>query len=339
MYRAAIVGCGRIASEFDADPKRKGSIASHAGAYNSLSSVVLNAAADVDQKKLKQFGEKWGVDKLYSDYRELLEKESIDILSICTWSSTHREICERAVESGVKAIFCEKPITESLRAADEMVAICKNKGVLLAIDHSRRWDEMHQQIKDYIQSGKLGKIQKVSAYYTGGIANTGTHLLDILRFFFGDVAWVWSNFAGQEQETDPSIDAYLYFKQGFGATLQGLEVKNYLIFEIDIFGEKGRIRIKNSGFNTLFWEVIDHSKFSGYKCLGSMGNEMFGSGLQNCMIRAIENIINSLKTGDEPKSTGNDGRAALELICAIHESKGNKIFLPLNNRDILIKSK
>lgn len=342
MYKAAIIGCGRIASDFDNDSKRQSSIATHAGAYSFLPGIELSAAADIDPEKLKKFGLKWNVNKLYSSYQELLKKEAVDILSICTWSSTHLDIAKIAVEAGVKAIFCEKPITEKLIEADEMIDICNKKKVVLAIDHSRRWDMLHQQVRDYINKGKLGKIQQVSAYYTAGIANTGTHLLDLLRFLFGDVEWLWSNFEDKENVVDPSVDAYLYFKQGFGATIHGLNVKNYLIFEIDIYGTNGRLRIENSGFSAAIWDVIDHPKFSGYRCL-SEKRMLFDNGLQNTMVRAIEDITNCLKNGQKPMSTGEDGRAALELICAIHESgnrlNGAKIYLPLKNRTVQIQSK
>ncbi len=342
-YRAAIVGCGRIASGFDNDPKRKDSIATHAGAYKFCQDTELVAAADIDSAKLKEFGEKWDVNNLYSNVDEMLEKENIDILSICTWSPTHNEICKKAVKNNVKAIFCEKPIADTLKAADEMIDLCHKNNVLLAVNHGRRWDNLHQQIKEYIASGSLGKIQQVNTYYTAGIANTGTHRLDLLRFLFGDVSWVWSNFEGKENEIDPTVDAYLYFKDGFGATMHALSKESYMISEVDIYGTKGRIRIENSGYKAVQWKVVDHPKFSGYKLLEPNG-DIFGQGMKDVMVRAIEDIVGCLKgTNKAPKSTGEDGRGALELICAIHESgknkKGAKVKLPLKNRTMVISSK
>jgi len=341
-YRAAIVGCGRIASDFDSDPKRKDSIATHAGAYKNNKDIELVAASDIDQKKLKIFGEKWLVSNLYSDFNKMFDEQSIDILSICTWSSSHLEVCKKAVSAKVKAIFCEKPITESLKDADEMVSLCKDNGVVLAVNHSRRWDKMHQDIKKYIDEGKLGEIQTVSAFYTAGIINTGTHLLDILRYFFGDVAWIRSDFAGKTSEADPSIDAYLYFKKGFGVALHGLNVKDYLIFEIDIYGSKGRIRIENSGYSASIWDVIEHPKFTGYKCLGER-KQFSADGLNNTMVNSVADLLGCIKSRGIPRSTGQDGTSALELICAIHESgkikSGEKVLLPLKNREVVINSK
>jgi len=342
MFKAAIVGCGRIASLFDDDPKRKVSVATHAGAYKSNTRIELVAAADIDPLRLKNFGERWGLTSLYADYVEMLERQKIDILSVCTWNSTHYAICKNACLHGVKAIFCEKPITDRLADADKMVELCREKKVILAVNHLRRWDKLHQQIKQYIAEGKLGKIQGASAYYTAGIANTGTHLLDILRLLFGEVEWLSANFKNDFDAPDPCPDVYLYFKQGFGVTLQGMDVGSYLILEIDIFGTKGRLRIKDSGFSACLWEVVDHPEFSGYKGLGQE-RQAFGAGLKDTMANAVNDIIGCINTATLPMSSGEDGRAALELICAIHasgkEQKGGKVFLPLKNRDMLIGSK
>lgn len=341
MFKAAIVGCGRIASDFDNDSKRKDSIATHAGAYKFCPETELLAAADIEAEQLRKFGKKWNIKNLYSDYGEMLKKEKIDILSICTPSSVRLDICKKAVEAGVKAIFCEKPMAETLAEADEMIRLCGYK-VILAVNHLRRWDRLHQDIQKYIEDGKLGNIQHVDTYYTSGIANTGVHRLDLLRFFFGEVAWVWSNFDGKENEVDPTVDTYLYFKSGVSAAMHGMNVKDYLISEVDIYGSKGRIRIENSGYRAVHWDVIEHPKFSGYKCLQEKG-PVFEIGLRDTMVRAVEDIVSCIKSGGKPMSSGNDGRAVLELISAAHESgknqKGARVYLPLKKTDIVIKSK
>jgi predicted dehydrogenase len=339
-YKAAIIGCGRIASDFDSDPKRQESIATHAGAYSFLPETELAAAADLDANKLKAFGSKWGVNALYDNYEEMLDKVKPEVLSICTWNSTHYEICRKAVAAGVKAIFCEKPIADSLADADKMVELCERNGVVLAVNHSRRWDGMHQRIKAFITDGGLGEVQGASAYYTAGIGNTGTHLLDLIRYLLGDVTWLWSNFAGKPEAVDPTVDAFLYFTGGYSVVLQGYDVKNYLIFELDIYGSKGRIRIENSGYDASCWLAGDHPKFSGYKSL-QRSNCPFGPGMKDVMVSAIRDVVGCIGTGRQPVSSGRDGRDALELICAIHESgkSGAKVNLPLQDRSLVVKSK
>lgn len=145
MFRAGIVGCGRIGSQFDDDPKRK-FVATHAGAYSTVDEVELVAACDLDKEKLAKCGQRWQIPSLYQDYREILSRETLDILSICTWNSTHLDIVKEAVSNGVRAIFGEKPIADSLKNADEMIKLCHQNGVILQIDHKRRFDKFHQEM-------------------------------------------------------------------------------------------------------------------------------------------------------------------------------------------------
>ncbi|MCK5451448.1 MAG: Gfo/Idh/MocA family oxidoreductase [Candidatus Omnitrophica bacterium] len=339
-YRAAIVGCGRIGSLFNKDKLREG-IVTHAAAYKDNPDVELVAACDIDEERLEDFGALWEVDSLYMNFEEMLRNEEIDILSICTWGSTHFELVSKAAEFGIKAIFCEKPISNNLSEADEMVELCERKGIVLAVNHSRRWDAFEREIKDYMLSGKLGHIRNVSAYYTAGIMNTGTHLLDLLRFFFGEAKWVWTNPEIRGDSQDPTLDGCIFFKQGFSCFLQGLDVSDYAIFEIDIYGEKGRIRIKNSGFDLKFWMSEDSPRFSGYKELAEK-EPFVKNGYKDVLKNAVKDIVSCIENRKSSLSSGNDGKKALEIICALHESidrKGERVFLPLNKRDTTIKTK
>src|SRR3989344_2709085 len=111
----------------------------HAGIYNYLRDKVrLVAGCDIREDRLNLFKEKCGVTRLYKDYKEMLKKEQIDILSVSTHAPEHKEIVIEAAKSGVKAIFCEKPISISLRDAEEMIRVCKENNVILCIDHTRR---------------------------------------------------------------------------------------------------------------------------------------------------------------------------------------------------------
>jgi len=339
-YKSAIVGCGRIGSLFSKDKLRSG-VVTHAAAYKDNSDIELVAACDIDQGRLKDFGATWDVKALYTDFEEMLRSETPDIVSICTWDYTHYDLVLKAVDAGVKAIFCEKPISDNLEKADAMVELCKKNGVILAVNHSRRWDMFENKIREYIRSGKLGDIRSVSAYYTAGIMNTGTHLIDLLGFFFGDVKWVWANPEIKGDAPDPTLDGCLFFDRGFSCFLHGLDVNDYVIFEIDIYGEKGRLRIKNSGFDLKAWKSVDSPRFSGYKELEET-EPFVRDGYKNVLKNAVKDIVECMDNEQDPLSSGDDGGKALEIICALHESidmGGQRISLPLANRDITIKTK
>ena len=342
-YNAAIIGCGRIASDFDDDPLMQKSygISTHAGGYVDNPSTELVAAADISQEKLNKFGKRWGVSRLYTDYQELLEKEHIDILSICTWNTTHLEILEKAAQKKVKAIFCEKPLSNSMENADRMVKIAQEHRIPLFVNHRRRWDDIYIKLRDYLQAGHLGRIQQVSCYYTSGIANSCSHLFDVLRMLFGEVDSVCAWYKGDPQKDDPDMDGYLIFHNGTTATLQSLEFRHYSVFEFDIYGTLGRLRIEDNGFKISYWQAQDSSESAGYKAL-FMKESPLAVSQKAIMKNAIHNIVECISSGAAPACNGIDGVKSLEIICAFHASArdGNKpVSLPLKHRDMAIKSK
>jgi len=343
VYQAAIVGCGRIASDFDDDPlmKKLYGIATHAGGYKDNPRVELVAAADISPEKLQKFGKRWDVGRLYTDYKQMLKENKVDILSICTWNSTHLELLEQAAKSGVKAAFCEKPISNSIRNAERMIEIANANNIKLAVNHSRRWDELYQNVADLIKNGELGEIQQVSCYYTAGIANTCSHLFDVLRMFLGDAISVNALIKDALLKDDPNMDGYIRFKNGATAVIQSLDVKKYTIFEFDIYGTNGRLRIVDNGFNVAYWESAPSNKYLNY-------NELFLSEPplrvepKSIIKNAVQDIVDCLDLSRQPRCTGEDGIKALEIICAFHLSaglNGMTVDLPLKNRDLVIKSK
>ena len=83
---------------------------------------TIVAAADPNAERLGEFATRWDVPATYSDYREMLATEQLDIVSICTPTRSHAEVAAAVSASGVKGVFMEKPIARCLREADEMIA-------------------------------------------------------------------------------------------------------------------------------------------------------------------------------------------------------------------------
>ncbi len=163
MYNAAIIGCGRIGCSFDEDPLRTG-INTHAGAYSQNSKTKLVALCDVDESKLEKYGKKYSVNNLYNNIDELLETSKPDFLSVCTPVNQHEEITIKAAKAGVKGIFCEKPISDSLEAAKRMIKVCNENETVLQIDHQRRFDPLFLTLKKALKNNFLGKIHGGTFY-------------------------------------------------------------------------------------------------------------------------------------------------------------------------------
>ena len=323
-YRAGIIGCGRIGYEFDKDPKRS-YISTHTGAYNYVKDIVLAAVCDIDKKRLKACVNRWSILAGYGDFKEMLKKEDLDILSICTQPSTHYQILKEAVRYPLKAIFCEKPIADNTKNAEKMVKLCKEKEIILQVGHQRRFDPLHINLREFIKSKRIGGVQQVNAYYTAGVNNTGSHMFDLLGFFFGEIDWIEGFFSKNvsRRKGDPNIDGFMRFKNGVFSSFQSCDVNEYLIFELNCFLQKGRIVLKDSGLKMEFYDVCESIYSSEYKELNKTKIPFSTNYKRNYLVNSVKHILECIQLGKKSTSSGEDGLNALKLIEAFIASANN----------------
>ena len=141
-YRAGVIGCGGISR-------------SHARASHQHERVNLVAAADINPEALKKFADQFSISAKYANYKEMLAKEALDLVSVCTWQGTHAEITIAAAESGVKGILCEKPMAVNLGEADSMIEACDRSGTKLVICHQHRFDAINVEARKLVQEGVI----------------------------------------------------------------------------------------------------------------------------------------------------------------------------------------
>jgi predicted dehydrogenase len=322
---AAVIGCGRIGAEFDTDPKRD-YISTHAGSYAVSKDTELVAVCDTNRQKAIQCAERWGIKDVFKDAKKMMSETRPELISICTPPGTHYPVLKEIIKYRPKAVFCEKPIASDVRQADKMIELCREHDIILQVDHQRRFDELHTRIREAIEKREFGRVQQVNFYYTAGIRNTGSHMFDLMRFFFKDVEWIEAFYAGpgEQKKKDPDLDGIIRFKDGLFATFQACDVKNYLLFEANIIFDKARIVLKNSGFNLEYYRVKDSSFFSGYKEL-SRGKKPFNTIYKrNFMLNAVKELVSSVRGEKRTVSSGEDGRAALKMIeCAVRSADGD----------------
>ena len=334
----AVIGCGRIGCGFD--DNHSNLIKTHAGSYFKNSQTNLVALCDIDKKKLEKYAKKYKISKTYTSTSELFKNEKLDCVSICTLVSTHLKIVEEAANSGVKGIFLEKPISDSINDAKKIIEICKRNKIKLQIDHQRRFHPVYLKIKKVLDEKKIGEIQFINVYYGAGIANTGSHMFDLLRMLFGEIKYVKSQYSKNKSQNknDPNLDMTIEFFNSITCQINSLDYTNYAIFNMEIYGMKGVLKIdliKNEG------KLLKISNKSNvYKILEKeiiIAAKIFETPIQ----MGLRNIINSIKLDKKIQSNGNDGMKSLEIIIAVMKSAKQKkqITLPLSNNQFKISSK
>lgn len=351
-FRVGIIGCGRIASEFE---DRMGQHpCSIAGAFAALPECELVAACNRGEERLRKFGERWGVEALYHDVREMLEHERLDIVAVATPPGLHRDQVLAAARAGVRGIFCEKPMALSLGECDDMIKACQEHGTKLLVNCTRRWIGEYEAIRRDVTSGRWGDLLHLVGFcqgckpvpeweadFEGPMLHDAVHLYDLMRFFAGDVQWVLGT-AGRRRRHELRVEdtslAVLQFASGVQAVAVVDELTEHSRFELELHLERGLVRV--GGQMTAHRAVPDSSVADEPWWSVLVPDELpapawDGTGILNAARDLVRAIVN-----DAPvRCSGEDGRAAIEVIMALYESERRghqKVTLPLARSDRML---
>ena len=188
-YRYGIIGPGR---KYGTEGSTGFGMAhSHVTAFYKFHGIELVSIAEVREDNARMFTEQYNpYAKVYTDYREMLANERLDIVSVCTWPALHADMVVAACEAGVKAIHCEKPMATTWGDAKRMKSAADARHVILTFNHQRRFLECFQCAKHLIAEGAIGNLRWLEAE-CGDMSDWGTHWLDMMFFLNNETPAEW----------------------------------------------------------------------------------------------------------------------------------------------------
>lgn len=320
--RTAIIGCGAIGCRNDRywwRNKGEGFPLTHAGAYRANPTTALVAAADINQDRLEGFGQEWGVTALYSDFRKMLDKERVEVLSICTPTAWHAEMVREACVRGVRAVFCEKPLASDTREALAAIHACERSRIVLAVNYFRRWNATIEVVAGELASGSMGRIRRVNAFYTRGIRNNGTHALDLIHWLVGPIRTAQAVRFESFEDGDFSVDALCLSEGEVPCYLHACRQADFNIFEVDIMTDWVRLRITENGRRIERYEVKPDDSYEQYRILKATP-QVITTAWEACFVRAVEDLITCVRTGGKPRCGSGEAYNALVVAEAIVRS-------------------
>ena len=338
-YRVGVIGCGRMGSTIDDEVQGNASVIlpfSHTAAYMEEPRVHVVAAADVGPDKRAAYRRRWDVERVYESHVALLEREKLDIVSVCTRAEERPDVVIACAEAGVKVIYAEKPLAWTLGEAEAMVAACRRNGVKLGVGCLRRWHPFYRKAKQLIDEGAIGDVLQVTGYCASNLSHDGSHWVDLMRYFAGDapVDWLVGEIGSPAALSDDRDryggNTYVAFRNGVRGYLRMMDT-GAAVQEWDIIGEQGRIRALDGGREFEFWRRAGGAKTD------RPVREAFPrpQRLPSPTSQAVADMIQCLETDKEPDCNGEDGYAALEIALAMRESyrRGSaRIDLPFGDK-------
>lgn len=326
--------------------------------YKDIENVEFIAVSDPNEEGREKAAAEAGASRSYADYREMLEKEDLDIVSVCPrWTSEHVAMVTACLEAGC-SVYSEKPMTSTLADGDVIVKTAKAHGLKVAVAHQAVYLPATHAIKEMLDDGKIGTIQAIHASgkqdHRGGgedMIVLGTHIFNMMRFFVGDVAWMQSHvttsgkeiaYGDDHEPTEPvgpvagdCINSYFAFKSGASGFFESRrDQAGSGRYGMEIVGSEGIFSLRGDVANRLMvypypvllpsnpdqeWEAIDLDQTPF-----SSGNEL-----------AIRDLIDAIENDRKPISAAEDAVAALEMILGAYESQlsGGRVPFPIANRE------
>jgi predicted dehydrogenase len=325
--------------------------------YASVEGVDLIAVADEDAEGLAKAREETGAEQAYSDYREMLAKADLDIVSVCPrWVDCHGEMITAALEAGCH-VYSEKPMTATPAAADRLIDLADSKGLKIAVAHQAAYLPQIKAIQKEISAGRIGKVVSVHASgkqdHRGGgedLIVLGTHLFNLMRIFFGDPRSVMGQVTVDDRPlrkedvreagepvgpiAGDALHGLYVFEGGITAEFvsRRREIRDGRPYGMEIRGEKAAIAFNAAGAQVSILEddaiAPWDAEQSRTACTYDTAPLMAGNDL------AIQDLLSAIKANRDPLSSARGARVALEMILGIYASEisGERVSFPLSDR-------
>lgn len=326
--------------------------------------VRVAALADPVEAGRQKFGAEAKAERLYADYREMLEKEKPALVAIGPrWTKNHKEYMLACAAIGAHGLI-EKPLASDLAEADAIVAAIEAKNLKWGIGFNFRiLPEVQFARKAVIEDGIIGEILEIRGrgkedYRAGGedLAVLAPHIFDLMRFFLGNPLWVSADVtmqgkpvavADRREGNEPigpiagdRVHAMYGFANGVTGYFSSSKTADDLggRWGIDVCGSKGMLTIRQNGgahIDLMRSPTWSPSRIAqNWESLPGAPVTNYANPEAERYKFIVQNVIASIGQPGLPNVSLQDGRAALEMVQGVYAShlSGKRLPLPLAQR-------
>jgi predicted dehydrogenase len=298
---------------YDAKSNDSSSVRTHAAAFFYHNDYTLVGAVDIDSRKRAEFTEKYR-SPAYATIAELFQQQNPEVVALAVPTKEHYQTFEELARYSLKAVLCEKPISDNITHAREMVQESHARGFAMAVNYMRRCEPGVSTLRDMISQGDLGEIYKGVVWYSKGILNNGSHFIDLLRYLLGEVTEVQViTTGGRWKQLDPEPDVRLTCGSTEIYFLAGRE-EHYSLAEIELIATSGKISYESGGSRILHYQCCDDPLFSEYRIL-SEEPYIIKNEFHRYQYHVVQDLADKLNGKTEHlRSSGDTALMTLEII-------------------------
>lgn len=298
----------------------------HAKMYTEIEPVNFVGVYDVDGEKRKEVASKFKVIP-FPSLDELLS--NVDAVSIATVTTTHYEVAKQAMNAG-KHVLIEKPITSTLAEADELLALAKQKNVLIQVGHIERFNPAIVSLESYQLKPMFIESHRLAQFNPRGtdvavVLDLMIHDIDIiLSLVNSPVKQIDANGVAVVSDTPDIANARLQFQNGCVANVTASRISQKKMRKMRMFqhnayiaidfqqGSADVFRLGKEGEGSI-WSTMLLGKIGEGKNKRSIIYEQPEIKKINALKYELESFVNAVQNGSRPIVNGEDGRHALEV--------------------------
>jgi predicted dehydrogenase len=258
MHDLAIVGLGRVGSDYDAVPGPFPR--SHIGAALAAHEFRIRWLVDQDNEARTRAKARWPqlTNVQWLSTIAELPPTGVEVIAFCTPPNGRWHEIESATKLGARVVIAEKPLCHTAAEALQIAALVRKSGVSLRVNFHRRFDPAHARMKALCS----GIPRLVTFRYGKGLFNYGSHAIDLLLDWFGPFQSVQA--LDQSRGADPNLSVLCRARAGFDAYLLGVDGLGYDQFDADLLFADRRIDLANGGVERRVYGAAADRFYPGY---------------------------------------------------------------------------
>ena len=301
-YRTVLVGFGQMGHAYANDPvmARHYPYATHAQVLHVHPAFDWKAVVDVSGTALEQAKNSWKIPYTANNVKEIVKVFDPEVAILSLPSNHFLEVLESM--ANLKAVILEKPLGTTLAECRQVLEVCKAQGLLVQVNLWRRCDEVFVRWARGEIRERIGDTQAVVVMYGNGLMNNGTHMVDLVRMFFGNVKHVQTCADSISNpvvriEGDRNVAFSLVLDSGIVASFHPLSFSHYRENGMHIWGTKGRISVLQEGLYITVDPIADHQAMSGEHELAYDSPELLTTTVGTAYYRLYDNLYHALTNG------------------------------------------
>jgi predicted dehydrogenase len=244
-----------------------------------------------------------------------------DVLVIASPTAHHADVLRESLENHVpRVVLCEKPLAYSAAETQAMIDACDRRGIPLLVNFIRRADPGIREIARRIAIGHIATPFKAAVWYSKGLLHNGSHMVDLMSFWFGPIRSVRLVQSGRSlPDGDAEPDFHAMFDHGSAIFCTAWE-EHFSHYTLDLVTSSGRLCYEQGG--ELFWRDAEaHPALDGYRRLAPKP-EVIGNDMNRYQYHVTEQLKLVLRGGSSTLCTGADAAATAGWLGRVLQERG-----------------